>query len=96
MTWQALFISPWVQEHEKAEEDLRVATQRKKAEAEAKRQAEEARSREETRIRNEMDEKEKQEALAMMAEAEKRNVGKGKKGKPIKLEEGQKLAGIDG
>jgi translation initiation factor 3 subunit A len=80
-----------VQEHEKAEEEARVALQRKHEAAEAKRLEEERHTREQTRIQQEMDEKEKQEALALIAEAERRNVGKGKKGFKIKLEEGQKL-----
>jgi translation initiation factor 3 subunit A len=80
-----------LQEHEKEQEEARVALQRKHEAAEAKRLEEERHTREQTRIRQEMEEKEKQEALALLAEAEKRNVGKGKKGFKIKLEEGQKL-----
>ena len=78
-----------LQEQEKELEEARLAAQRKHEESEAKRLEEERRTREETRIRQEMEEKEKQETLALLAEAEKRN--KGKKGFKIKLEEGQKI-----
>jgi translation initiation factor 3 subunit A len=78
-----------MQEQERILEEARVAAQRLHEETEAKRLEEERRTREAMRIRQEMEEKEKEEALALIAEAEKRN--KGKKGFKIKLEEGQKL-----
>ena len=78
-----------LQEQEREIEEARAAAQKLHEENEAKRLEEERRTREATRIRQEMEEKEKQEALALLAEAEKRN--KGKKGFKIKLEEGQKL-----
>ena len=80
-----------LQEQERVLEEARVAAQRLHEETEAKRLEEERRTREAMRIRQEMEEKEKEEALALLAEAEKRNLGKGKKGFKIKLEDGQKL-----